>query len=111
MTINAPAAALLLLLPAAWRKSRAYARGKLTRTIQNDVLKEYMARGTYIYPPRQSLQLISDIFAYCQRDAALEHRSRSPAATWLSRRHARSEVAFAVADAMEYVRAAITARP
>ena len=67
MTINAPAATLLLLYQLV-AEERGIAGGKLTGTIQNDVLKEYIARGTYIYPPRQSLRLISDIFGYCQRE-------------------------------------------
>ena len=73
MTINAPASTLLLLyqLVAA---EQGVSADKLTGTIQNDVLKEYIARGTYIYPPAQSLRLIRDIFAYCsQGDPALEH--------------------------------------
>jgi methylmalonyl-CoA mutase N-terminal domain/subunit len=64
MTINAPAATLLLMyqLVAA---ARGVASGQLTGTTQNDVLKEYIARGTYIYPPAESLRLTSDIFGYC----------------------------------------------
>src|SRR5258708_19114576 len=64
MTINAPAAVLLLLyeLVAA---EQGIASDKLTGTIQNDILKEYIARGTYIYPPGPSLRLVADTFAYC----------------------------------------------
>ncbi len=73
MTINAPAATLLLLYQLV-AEEQGIAGGKLTGTIQNDVLKEYIARGTYIYPPRQSLRLISDIFALLPAgDPALEH--------------------------------------
>ena len=67
MTINAPAATLLLLYQLA-AEEQGIAGRQLTGTIQNDVLKEYIARGTYIYPPRASLRLASDIFAYCQAD-------------------------------------------
>src|SRR5207248_7605338 len=84
--------------------------GKLTGTIQNDVLKEYIARGTYIYPPAASLRLISDIFAYCQREIPRWHpisisgyhmaeAGATPA----------QEIAFTLANAKEYVRAALGA--
>ena len=73
MTINAPGSTLLLLYQLV-AEEQGVPGDRLTGTIQNDVLKEYIARGTYIYPPRESLRLISDIFAYCHRgDAALEH--------------------------------------
>ena len=62
MTINAPASTLLLMYELVAAEQGATA-DKLTGTIQNDVLKEYIARGTYIYPPKESLRLISDIFA------------------------------------------------
>src|SRR5665648_478919 len=67
MTINAPAAPLLLMyqLTAAEQGVKG---DQMKGTIQNDVLKEYIARGTYIYPPKQSLRLISDIFSYCQKE-------------------------------------------
>src|SRR5690606_1831305 len=67
MTINAPAATLLMLYQLVAEEQGIPAHN-LTGTIQNDVLKEYIARGTYIYPPAQSLRLISDIFAYCRRE-------------------------------------------
>src|ERR1700704_7143492 len=67
MTINATAIILLsLYLPVA-RRQGIGARA-LAGTVQNDILKEYVARGTYIYPPRQSLRIVTDIFAYCERD-------------------------------------------
>ena len=73
MTINAPAATLLLMYQLVAEENGADAT-KLAGTIQNDVLKEYIARGTYIYPPKESLRLISDIFAYCHKEtSALEH--------------------------------------
>src|SRR4051794_9641521 len=67
MTINAPGSVLLLLyqLVAA---EHGLDGAQLTGTIQNDVLKEYIARGTYIYPPAQSLRLIADTFAYCRKE-------------------------------------------
>src|SRR6201986_2634581 len=67
MTINAPAAVLLSLYQTVGEEQGADP-ARLTGTIQNDVLKEYIARGTYIYPPRPSLRLIADTFAYCQRE-------------------------------------------
>ncbi|MFI5100948.1 MAG: methylmalonyl-CoA mutase family protein, partial [Actinomycetes bacterium] len=67
MTINAPAAALLLMYELVAAEQGVPA-DRLTGTIQNDVLKEYIARGTYIFPPKQSLRLISDIFAYCRSE-------------------------------------------
>jgi len=65
MTINAPAAVLLLLYQLV-AEEQGIAAETLTGTIQNDVLKEYIARGTYIYPPQASLRLVSDTFAYCR---------------------------------------------
>src|SRR5690625_4602945 len=65
MTINAPAS-LLLLMYEIVGEEQGVAPDKLRGTIQNDVLKEYIARGTYIYPPAPSLRIISDTFAYCE---------------------------------------------
>ncbi len=109
MTINAPAAVLVLLyqLVAA---EQGVDGSKLTGTIQNDVLKEYIARGTYIFPPKQSLRLISDIFAYCRKEMPrwntisisgyhMAEAGATPA----------QEIAFTLANAMEYVRAAQSA--
>src|SRR5437870_6604384 len=67
MTINAPGSVLLLLYQLV-AEEQGVSGDKLTGTIQNDVLKEYIARGTYIYPPKESLRLISDIFAYCKAE-------------------------------------------
>src|SRR4051794_41261892 len=67
MTITAPAATLLLMSQLVAEENGPDPT-KLAGTIQNDVLKEYIARGTYIYPPKQSLRLISDIFAYCHKE-------------------------------------------
>ncbi|WP_327747892.1 acyl-CoA mutase large subunit family protein [Streptomyces europaeiscabiei] len=109
MTINAPASTLLLLyqLVAA---EQGVSGDQLTGTIQNDVLKEYIARGTYIFPPKQSLRLISDIFAYCHKELPrwntisisgyhMAEAGASPA----------QEIAFTLANAKEYVRTAIAA--
>ncbi|HUJ75843.1 MAG TPA: methylmalonyl-CoA mutase family protein, partial [bacterium] len=67
MTINATASILLALLIAV-AKRQGVPPGQVTGTIQNDILKEYIARGTYIYPVRQSLRLVTDIFAYCKQE-------------------------------------------
>src|SRR5437763_14023170 len=67
MTINATAASLLCLYVAV-ADARGVPRQSLGGTIQNDILKEYIARGTYIYPPRPSLRLIADTFAWCQAE-------------------------------------------
>src|SRR5437870_2669276 len=64
MTINATAAILLAMYIAVAKKQQV-APEKISGTIQNDILKEYIARGTYIYPPRPSLRIVTDIFAYC----------------------------------------------
>ena len=67
MTINSPAAILLLLYQLV-AEEKGISSSDIGGTIQNDVLKEYIARGTYIYPPAQSLRLITDIFTYCRAE-------------------------------------------
>ena len=67
MTINAPASVLLAMYIAVGEK-QGVSPDLLTGTIQNDILKEYSARGTYIFPPKQSMRLITDIFAYCAKN-------------------------------------------
>src|SRR4051812_10495772 len=67
MTINAPAAVLLLLYQLV-AEEQGVTGGQLTGTVQNDILKEYIARGTYIFPPRPSLRLVADTFAYCRAE-------------------------------------------
>src|SRR5215210_2513132 len=106
MTINAPAA-LLLLLYRLVGEDQGVDPAKLTGTIQNDVLKEYIARGTYIYPPKESLRLISDIIGYCHREiprwntiSISGYHMAEAGATPVQ------EVAFTLANAKEYVRAA-----
>jgi len=109
MTINAPAAVLLAMyIVAAKRQGADPAR--LRGTIQNDILKEYIARGTYIFPPQPSMRLVTDIFAYC-RKSMLEWNTIS-----ISGYHIREagstavqEVAFTLANAIAYVEAALRA--
>ena len=109
MTINATAATLLLLYELVGEE-QGVAGASLRGTIQNDILKEYVARGTYIYPPRPSMRLVTDTFAYC--------RERLP--SWntisISGYHIREagstavqEVAFTLADGIAYVQAALDA--
>src|SRR5207247_4346628 len=82
----------------------------LTGTIQNDVLKEYIARGTYIFPPRPSLRLVTDVFGYCQ---AVLPRWNTISISGYHMAEAGAtpaqEIAFTLADGIEYVRAALTA--
>ena len=73
MTINSTAAILLALYVAVAKKQGANLQ-KLSGTVQNDILKEYIARGTYIYPPRPAMRIVTDLFAWCRTEAArLEH--------------------------------------
>ena len=109
MTINAPAAVLLAMYIAAAKRQGAEI-ARLRGTIQNDILKEYIARGTYIFPPQPSMRLVTDIFAYC-RDALPEWNTIS-----ISGYHIREagstavqEVAFTRANAIAYVEAALGA--
>jgi methylmalonyl-CoA mutase, N-terminal domain len=107
MTINAPAAILLLLyqLVAA---EQGVSASKITGTIQNDILKEYIARGTYIYPPQPSLRLIADTFAYCRAEVP-KWNTISISGYHMAEAGATpvQEIAFTLANAREYVRAAI----
>src|SRR5690349_8914054 len=109
MTINATAVILLSLYIAVARRQGLDPR-KLSGTIQNDILKEYVARGTYIYPPRPSLRIVTDIFAYCERElpqwntiSISGYHIREAGST------AAQEVAFTFADAIAYVQSAIDA--
>jgi len=106
MTINATAAILLALYVAVSRR-RGIPEGALSGTVQNDILKEYVARGTWIYPPAPSMRLVTDLFAYCA-----EHVPRWNTIS-ISGYHIREagatapqELAFTFANAIEYVRAA-----
>ncbi len=107
MTINAPAAMLLLLYQLVGEE-QGVAPARLTGTIQNDVLKEYIARGTYIFPPRPSLRLVTDIFRYC-RDVVPKWNTISISGYHMAEAGATpvQEVAFTLADGIEYVRAAV----
>ena len=109
MTINSTAAILLLLYELVAEK-QGVASDKISGTIQHDLLKEYIARGTYIYPPRQSMRIITDTFAYCQ-----EHIPRWNTIS-ISGYHIREagstavqEVAFTLSNGIAYVQAAIDA--
>ncbi|HEY2704848.1 MAG TPA: methylmalonyl-CoA mutase family protein, partial [Candidatus Dormibacteraeota bacterium] len=107
MTINAPAAVLVAMYVVAAEKQGVAPEGVMG-TAQNDVLKEYVARGTYIYPPRPSLRLAADLIAYCSRTAV---RFNPISLSGYHIREAGStapqEMAFAVANACAYVQAAI----
>src|SRR5246500_2475854 len=109
MTINATAAILLCLYLAVARK-QGVTFGKVNGTLQNDILKEYIARGTYIFPPEPSLRLITDTFAFCAREvpnwntiSISGYHIREAGAT------AVQELAFTIADAIAYVEAALAA--
>ena len=106
MTINATAAILLALYVAVARR-RGIPEGELSGTLQNDILKEYVARGTWIYPPGPSMRLVTDVFAYCAERvprwntiSISGYHIREAGAT------APQELAFTFANAIEYVRAA-----
>ena len=109
MTINAPAAVLLAMYIAVAEKQGVEPAG-LRGTIQNDILKEYIARGTYIFPPRPSLRLIDNTFEYCGRHlphwntiSISGYHIREAGAT------AVQEVAFTIADAICYIQTALRA--
>ena len=109
MTINATAATLLAMYIVA-AEERSVPRGALSGTIQNDILKEYIARGTYIYPPEPSLRLIADVFRFCAEEvpgwnpiSISGYHIREAGAT------AVQELAFTLANTMEYVQRAIDA--
>jgi methylmalonyl-CoA mutase N-terminal domain/subunit len=109
MTINAPAAVLLLLYQLV-AEEQGVEVARLSGTIQNDVLKEYIARGTYIYPPAASLRLVSDTFGYCNQvlprwntiSISGYHMAEAGA-------HPAQEIAFTLANGIAYVQAAIDA--
>ena len=109
MTINAPASVLLLMYQLV-AEEQGVPGGAITGTIQNDVLKEYIARGTYIYPPAQSLRLITDIFAYCKTEIP-KWNTISISGYHMAEAGATptQEIAFTIADGIEYVRAAVKA--
>lgn len=109
MTINAPGSVLLLLYQLVAEES-GVAGSALIGTIQNDILKEYIARGTYIFPPKPSLRLVADTFGYCHKEMPkwntisisgyhMAEAGATPA----------QEIAFTLANGIEYVRAALAA--
>jgi len=107
MTINAPAAVLLAMYIAVGQK-QGVAPEKLKGTVQNDILKEYVARGTYIFPPGPSMRLVTDVFSYCRQHipywntiSISGYHIREAGST------AVQEVAFTMANAIAYVRAAL----
>ncbi|MFA7289232.1 MAG: methylmalonyl-CoA mutase family protein, partial [Melioribacteraceae bacterium] len=109
MTINAPAAVLLAMYIVVAEK-QGVSKEKISGTIQNDILKEYIARGTYIYPPKPSMRLITNIFEYCAKEvpkwntiSISGYHIREAGST------AAQEVGFTIADGIEYTNAAIKA--
>ncbi|HET6144433.1 MAG TPA: methylmalonyl-CoA mutase family protein [Candidatus Acidoferrales bacterium] len=107
MTINSTAAILLTLYAAVAKKQGADLK-KLSGTVQNDILKEFIARGTYIYPPRPSMRIVTDLFAWCRTElpawntiSISGYHIREAGST------AAQEIAFTLADAIAYVDAAI----
>ncbi|RMH00381.1 MAG: methylmalonyl-CoA mutase [Chloroflexi bacterium] len=109
MTINAPAA-ILLAMVIAIAKRQGVPLNQLRGTIQNDILKEYIARGTYIFPPRPSMRLITDVFEFCSREVP---RWNTISISGYHIREAGStavqEIAFTLANGITYVQAAIDA--
>jgi methylmalonyl-CoA mutase N-terminal domain/subunit len=107
MTINAPAAVLLAMVVAVAREQGVPAR-RLRGTVQNDILKEYVARGTYIFPPRPSMRLVTDLFRYCAEEIP---RWNTISISGYHIREAGStavqEIAFTLANAIAYVEAAV----
>jgi methylmalonyl-CoA mutase N-terminal domain/subunit len=109
MTINATAIILLALYVAAARR-QGVGPAALGGTIQNDILKEYLARGTYIYPPKASLRIVTDIFAWCEREmpqwntiSVSGYHIREAGST------AAQEIGFTLANAIAYVEAGVAA--
>ncbi len=109
MTINAPASVLLAMYIAVAEK-QGVTRDKISGTIQNDILKEYIARGTYIFPPKPSMRLITNIFEFCSKEvpkwntiSISGYHIREAGST------AAQEVGFTLADGIAYVNAAIKA--
>jgi methylmalonyl-CoA mutase N-terminal domain/subunit len=109
MTINAPASVLLLLYQLV-AEEQGVSGSALTGTVQNDVLKEYIARGTYIYPPTHSLRLTSDIFAYCKAEMP-RWNTISISGYHMAEAGANpvQEIAFTLANGVQYVQAALDA--
>ncbi len=109
MTINAPAA-ILLAMYIVVAENQGVTKDKITGTIQNDILKEYIARGTYIFPPKPSMRLITNIFEYCSKEvpkwntiSISGYHIREAGST------AAQEIGFTLADGIAYVEAALKA--
>ena len=107
MTINAPAS-ILLAMYIATGKNQGVAEDKLRGTVQNDILKEYIARGTYIFPPKQSMRLTTDVFEYCTKHvpkwntiSVSGYHIREAGCT------AEQELAFTIANGITYAQAAV----
>ena len=107
MTNNAPAS-ILLAMYIATGKNQGVAEGKLRGTVQNDILKEYIARGTYIFPPKQSMRLTTDVFEYCTKHvpkwntiSVSGYHIREAGCT------AEQELAFTIANGITYAQAAV----
>ncbi|QSB15491.1 acyl-CoA mutase large subunit family protein [Natronosporangium hydrolyticum] len=109
MTINAPGSVLLLLYQLV-AEEQGVDPAALTGTIQNDILKEYIARGTYIFPPKPSLRLVADTFAYCRAELP-KWNTISISGYHMAEAGASpvQEVAFTLANGVDYVRAALAA--
>jgi methylmalonyl-CoA mutase, N-terminal domain len=109
MTINSTASILLAMYIAVAEK-QGVSSTQISGTIQNDILKEYMARGTYIYPPKESMRIITDIFAYC-KDLVPKWNTISISGYHIREAGASAvqEVAFTLADGIAYVEAAVKA--
>ena len=109
MTINAPASVLLAMYIAVGKKQGVDPK-QLRGTVQNDILKEYIARGTYIYPPQPSMRLITDIMSYCKTDVP-QWNSISISGYHIREAgsSAAQEIAFTLADGIAYVQAALEA--
>ncbi|WP_026274797.1 acyl-CoA mutase large subunit family protein [Salinispora tropica] len=109
MTINAPGSVLLLLYQLV-AEENGVPGAALNGTIQNDILKEYIARGTYIFPPKPSLRLVADTFAYCRAEVP-KWNTISISGYHMAEAGASpvQEIAFTLANGVEYVRAAIAA--
>jgi methylmalonyl-CoA mutase N-terminal domain/subunit len=109
MTINAPASVLLLLYQLAAEETGVPGTA-LNGTVQNDILKEYIARGTYIYPPKPSLRLVADTFAYCRKEIP-KWNTISISGYHMAEAGATpvQEIAFTLANGVQYVRAALDA--
>ncbi|MFJ9947131.1 methylmalonyl-CoA mutase [Kitasatospora sp. NPDC091207] len=109
MTINAPAGPLLLLYQLVG-EAQGVPAARLTGTVQNDVLKEYIARGTYIFPPKPSLRLVADVFRYCRAEIP-RWNTISVSGYHMAEAGAdpAQEIAFTLANGIEYVRTAVAA--